>query len=85
VTADRYHRKGKPQTGDRPTLVRLGKRVRSLRETLEIGQHQLAERLEMTQAWVSRLENGLVDPPVTKLTALARALRTTIPSLFEAA
>lgn len=82
MTTDKYHRKGKPQTGEMPTLVRFGKKVRELREKLEIDQDALAERIDMTQAWVSRLENGHIDPTVTKMQALAKALRTPLSSLL---
>jgi ribosome-binding protein aMBF1 (putative translation factor) len=80
--ADPYERKGKPNKGDNPFLVRLGARVRELRETLEIDQGTLAERCDHSQPWVSYLERGHSDISVTELPKLAKALRTTVVELL---
>lgn len=76
-----YTRKGPPNRGDDPFLRRLGARVRKLREQAELSQMQLAERVSRSQVWVSRIERGHYDMPVSALVLLARALRTTVVAL----
>lgn len=79
---NKYERKGKALKGDNQFLVRLGARVRELREKLEIGQDVLAERCEHTQPWVSNLERGRIDARASILPKLAKALRTTVGELL---
>lgn len=76
-----YGRKGPPNRGDDPFLRRLGAKVRKLREDLELSQGQLGERVKRTQVWVSRIERGHHDMPVSSLVLLAKALRTTVVAL----
>lgn len=55
-----------------------------------MAQHELAARTGMRQAHISRIENGLVDPKLSSVVNLARALgfelmlvpRRTLPAVI---
>jgi len=82
VSLGRYDRKGPAKRGANEHLLRLGERVRMLRERLDIDQAALAERCGKTQPWVSRLENGRLDLHLTSLFDLARGLRCSMVELL---
>ena len=60
----------------RPTFVRQWREYRGL------SQEQLAERLEMSAAQLSRVETGKQPYTQDFLEAVAEALRTDVPSLL---
>lgn len=68
-----------------PTLkamtVKVGRRIKRLREKLGWSQTQLAERAGLTQSHVSRLENGGHSPTHLTLSKLAAALEVALESL----
>lgn len=78
-----YGRKGPINRGDDPLLVKIGKRVRELREREGWTQEQLAEKAERSQVWVSRIERGHYDAPLSSFALLARKLRTTLVALVS--
>lgn len=80
--SDKYERKGPAEQGKDPILLKLGAKIRKLRDKLELRQEALAERCEKTQPWLSRIERGLHDVHVTDLYALARALRVSVVELL---
>jgi transcriptional regulator with XRE-family HTH domain len=55
-------------------LRRLGERVRGLRRTRGLTQEALARSLGLSVAYVSLIERGGRNPPVTTVVAIARAL-----------
>ncbi len=60
--------------------------VKQARLSAGLTQVELAERVEMSQRWVSSLERGDVDlPPVRTLQRLADALHISVTDLFIAA
>ncbi|WP_073950740.1 helix-turn-helix domain-containing protein [Streptomyces kebangsaanensis] len=56
----------------------LGKAVRDRRTALGMTQTQLAARADMTQAAISRLEQGGATPTIPLLERLATALDSTL-------
>ena len=73
---------------DMPQLLRdtvaVGARVRALRESAGIEQSELADRAELSRAYVSRLENGgILNPKVYDLARIADVLNTTVSRLIE--
>ena len=48
--------------------------IREARKEQGLSQAELARRLRMTQAQITRIENGLTDPRLSTVTELARAL-----------
>ena len=71
-----------PRAGPREDpLLALGHRLRSLRVRRGLTQAELAAVVEVSAAYVSLIERGLRDPPITTVVALARALRAPLASI----
>lgn len=62
---------------------RFGKRLRSTREQAGLSQRGLATKAGLEQAFISRLENGSVEPCLGTLQALASAFELTVAALFK--
>lgn len=58
----------------REVLRRLGERVRGFRRARGLTQEALARSLGLSVAYVSLIERGGRNPPVTTVVAIARAL-----------
>lgn len=64
--------------------MRLGDYVRQRRLALNWSQDTLAEKIDRTQKWVSRLENNQKELPEPEaMDALARALDVTVDELLR--
>ncbi len=64
----------------------LGSRLRRLRRAAKLTQHQVAERVPMSAANLSRIENGEQGPPSEEvLEGLARALDADLTELLTLA
>ena len=64
--------------------TRLGRRLRSLRDTAALSLDALATRSGVSRSAISLIENGRSSPTATVLDKLAGALGVTLASLFEA-
>jgi transcriptional regulator with XRE-family HTH domain len=74
------------QTGSKPRnpdLVRLGSRVRGLRQAAGLTQQQLADAISMTRVTLVRFEAGDTDLGSSRLFTLARALGVEPAQLLE--
>lgn len=58
----------------RAQLAALGSRIQKHRKAREITQAELAEKLNISVAYVSLIERGGRNPPFTTVLALAKAL-----------
>jgi len=66
--------------------VSLGKKIRGLRDELGISQAQLASQAELSQGYLSQLENDEVqNPSAAVIFRLARALHVDPRVLMQAA
>jgi transcriptional regulator with XRE-family HTH domain len=66
--------------------MRLGDRIRQLRDELGLTQGQLASGSSVSQGYLSQLENGEVkNPSAAVLLRVAQAMRIDADELFEAA
>lgn len=63
-------------------IMTLGTVVRQLRENKGISQGNLADMIGVEQSWVSRLESDKLDPPLSKIDSLAKALDVKRSELF---
>jgi transcriptional regulator with XRE-family HTH domain len=59
----------------------LGRRIRELRERLDISQEQLAERAGLHWTYISGIERGVRDPGLNVLAKLSRALKVSMADL----
>jgi XRE family transcriptional regulator, regulator of sulfur utilization len=62
---------------------RFAVRLKELRESRGMTQEQLAKKAGVSRAYLSRLEMGRHDPPLSRLRKLAKALRVSVADLVE--
>jgi len=65
-------------------LIALGLKIRDARERAKLTQRDLAERVDLDQSAISRLESGQQELRVSDLYAWAEACGTTIAAILEA-
>ena len=64
-------------------MLELYKNIKKRREELKVTQQTLAEKIGYAdKTMISKIENGLVDLPQTKIIAIAKALHTTPGALM---
>jgi transcriptional regulator with XRE-family HTH domain len=64
-------------------LYRAMLRIRTIRERKGLSQRALAERAEMSITFLSNVELGKVDPSLSTLRRLAKALDVKIANLID--
>jgi len=67
----------------RAALAELGERIKRWRRQSSQTQSDLAETLELSVAYVSLIERGGRNPPITTVLAIARALKVSPAMLVE--
>lgn len=65
------------------TKLIIGKNVRLRREAMSLSQEQLGLRIEADQAYISRLERGILNPTVESLVEIAFALEIDVNRLLS--
>lgn len=65
--------------------ARLGRAIRSYRESLQLSQEKLAERANITYQYLSAIENGRENFTIGVLESLATALGVRLPALVSEA
>lgn len=65
-------------------LSKLGKRIKDLREERQLSQSELASKIgyDSGKGIISKIENGRVEPPISRLYDLADALDTNVAYLM---
>ncbi len=61
----------------------LGTRLRTVRKAKRLSLKQLAERAGCSPSYLSMVENGKIDPGVSRLKKIVDALHMTIVDLFQ--
>ncbi|GLZ41229.1 helix-turn-helix transcriptional regulator [Actinokineospora sp. NBRC 105648] len=64
-------------------MMTSGDRVRAARERVGLSQRALADRAELSQATLNRVELGARKPKMPELVALARALGCSLSEISE--
>lgn len=64
-------------------LAALADRIHDWREALEVSQATVAERSGLSVSTIRRIEAGTIDPRITTLWALAKALETEVYELAD--
>lgn len=62
---------------------KVGKRIKEIRESLNIKQYELAEKLEMEPSNLTRIESGYQKPKEENLTKIADILGVKEMDLFD--
>jgi len=60
----------------------FGEKIRFLRESMEINQTQLGEKLHMTQRKISYIECGKYEPSIDDIIALCRFFKVSADYLL---
>jgi transcriptional regulator with XRE-family HTH domain len=71
-----------PTTGELNLEVSIGRRVRLLRQRLQLTATDLAAQAGLSPGMLSKIENGGTSPSLSTLRALARALNVPMTSFF---
>ena len=71
-----------PTTGQLTLEVSIGRKVRVLRQRLQITANELAAEAGLSPGMLSKIENGGTSPSLSTLQALARALNVPLTSFF---
>jgi len=65
-----------------PESVLIGKHLRHTRRVKDLTQEELAEKLDVTVGWVSRIERGTKLPNLKLLFRIAKALQISLNELL---
>ena len=71
-----------PTTGELKLEVSIGRKVRLLRQRLQITATELATEAGLSPGMLSKIENGGTSPSLSTLKSLARALNVPMTSFF---
>ena len=71
-----------PTTGELQLEVSIGRRVKLLRQRLQLTATELAAEAGLSPGMLSKIENGGTSPSLSTLKALARALNVPMTSFF---
>lgn len=63
--------------------MKIGKKIKELRTLLELTQEELGNRTELTKGYISQLENDLVEPSLSTLEDIVKALGTNLSDFFS--
>jgi len=66
-----------------PQVTDFGRRVRRLREALTLTQDEVSRRAHIGRTHVAKIERGLLEPTVSTIVKLAKALRVKPGQFFE--
>ncbi len=61
----------------------IGPKVKKLREQQDITQETLADKVGLTQSFISKLENGELTPSLKSLEKIAEALGVEVAELIS--
>jgi len=61
----------------------IGARIRLYRRGKQLSQQQLADKLELSNAALSKIENGITDLTINRLHQIAEALEMPAVELFD--
>ncbi|MBI3351260.1 MAG: helix-turn-helix transcriptional regulator [Nitrospirae bacterium] len=62
---------------------KLGARIKLIRKSSKLTQGKLAERVNLSVEYISRLERGVSEPSFKTLQILAEALNVTVKDLLD--
>lgn len=63
-------------------MINIGKRVRNIRESKGITQKELANKMDVTKSYVSKIESGDQIPKLARLELIAIGLDVTLEELI---
>lgn len=67
---------------EKEILARIGDNIRAERNRARLSQEGLAEKIDMNEKHLSRIENGFINPRVTTIIAIMETLDIPFESLY---
>ncbi|MBQ9688056.1 helix-turn-helix transcriptional regulator [bacterium] len=64
-------------------FINLGRNIKKYRLKKDLTQDQLAEKINVHQTYIGKLETGKINPSVKRLFLITRALEITFVDLFD--
>ncbi|MDO4602679.1 MAG: helix-turn-helix transcriptional regulator [Eubacteriales bacterium] len=69
--------------GEKSELIYIGETIYKLRKSRKMSQKELAEKADISEVNLSRIENGVVCMNILTLVKIAKALSVTEGEIFE--
>ena len=69
--------------GEKSELIHIGETIYKLRKSRNMSQKELAEKAEISDVHLSRIENGVVCMNILTLVKIAKALSVTEGEIFD--
>jgi transcriptional regulator with XRE-family HTH domain len=64
-------------------LIRIGKKIREIRQKQQIKLHELAEEAQISKGLLSKIENGRTIPSLPVLLSIVQSLKVDMSEFFE--
>ena len=64
-------------------VFRLGKNIKKYRMSKKLTQEKLAEKVHVHETYIGKIEIGKSCPSIKCLYKISRALKITLPDLFD--
>lgn len=68
---------------DKILTRKFGEKILTLRKNLNITQDELAFRINISPSYLSAIERGTTDTTISTAKRIAKALKITLPELFN--
>ncbi|WP_101451183.1 helix-turn-helix domain-containing protein [Aquimarina sp. MAR_2010_214] len=62
--------------------MKIGSKIKELRENKNISQRELADSISMNQSQYSKIERDIVDPRISTIEKISKALNINLSDLF---
>ena len=69
--------------GEKSELIRIGETIYRLRKSRKMSQKELAEKADISDVHLSRIENGVVSMNILILVKIAKALSVREGEIFD--
>lgn len=64
-------------------LLKFGTQLKHVRLAKNMSQDELAEKANISESQVSRIERGVVSPSLSQLVSISKALKVKLKDLFD--
>ncbi|MBL7702417.1 MAG: helix-turn-helix transcriptional regulator [Ferruginibacter sp.] len=68
---------------DKKVLIAFGNNLRKLRQAKKLSMEELSYEVDVDLSQIYRIEKGLVNPTLSTLNAIAKALEISLKDLFD--
>jgi transcriptional regulator with XRE-family HTH domain len=68
---------------DKKVLTAFGNNLRKLRQAKKLSMEELSYEVDVDLSQIYRIEKGMVNPTLSTLNAIAKALDITLKDLFD--